>query len=90
MCEASIVPSMLVHDGILFEADNVEEIEYAKEIMRVAGQEVCNGLEIGVDVDQMLRNGARYYDKRRVAKQMWATIMRALQDVGALPEGQVA
>lgn len=90
MCEAGIVPSMLVHDGILFEAHDDEQIEHAKEIMRAAGREVCNGLEIGVDVDQILRNGARYQDKRQVAKQMWATVMRALQDVGALPKGLVA
>jgi DNA polymerase-1 len=90
MCEVGILPSMLVHDGILFEARDDEQIEHAKEIMRGTGREVCNGLEIGVDVDQILKGGARYQDKRQVAKQMWATVMRALQDVGALPKGQVA
>ena len=49
---------------------------------------VCGGFEIGVDVDQMLENGARYQDKRPVAKQMWATIMRALADVRAISEEQ--
>ena len=44
LCEAGIVPSMLVHDGVLLEVENEEQIEHAKEIMRVAGREVCNGL----------------------------------------------
>jgi hypothetical protein len=90
MCEAGLVPSMLVHDGILLEARSDEEIEHAEEIMRAAGREVCNGFEIGVDVDQILRPGARYCDKRQVAKDMWTTVMRALQDVGALPGGRIA
>jgi hypothetical protein len=50
--------------------------------MRDAGRKVCNGLEIGVDVDQKLEHGARYRDKRQVAKDMWATIMSALRNVG--------
>ena len=49
LCEADLVPIMLVHDGILFEFDNEEQIEHATEIMRSAGTEVCGGLEIGVD-----------------------------------------
>ena len=48
LCEAGIVPNMLVHDGLLLEVQSEEQIEHAKEIMRVAGREVCNGLEIGV------------------------------------------
>jgi DNA polymerase-1 len=90
MCEAGIVPSMLVHDGILFEVHDDEQIEHAKEIMRAAGRDVCDGFEIGVDIDQMVKNGARYQDKRKVAKQMWATIERTLQDIGALPKEQAA
>ena len=39
--------------------------------MRAAGREVCDGFEIGVDVDQRLEPGARYRDKRPVAKKMW-------------------
>lgn len=85
LCEAGIVPSMLVHDGILFELDREEQIEHAKEIMRKAGREVCNGFELGVDVDQKLRNGARYQDGRDVAKEMWATIMNVLKQIKALP-----
>jgi hypothetical protein len=77
---------MLIHDGILFELDTDEQLEHAKEIMRAAGREVCGGLEIGVDADQILRGGKRYSDKRPVAKKMWITIMNALQEVGALPK----
>ena len=67
LCDADLVPSMLVHDGILFELDNEEQVEHAIEIMRIAGTEVCGGLEIGVDDDQKLIGGARYRDKRPVA-----------------------
>jgi DNA polymerase I len=86
LCEAGIVPCMLIHDGILFETTDHEEIEHAKEIMRTAGRDVCDGFEIGVDVDQMLVGGARYSDKRPVAKKMWATIMSALEAVRAIPK----
>ena len=58
LCEAGLVPSMLVHDAILFELDNEEQIEHAKEIMRWAGREVCNGFEIDVDVNQDAIGGA--------------------------------
>jgi DNA polymerase I len=90
LVEVDIVPCMLIHDGILLEAQNEEQIEHAQEIMRWAGREVCNGLEIGVDIDQKLEHGARYQDKRPVAKRMWNTIMRALQTVGALPKRDAA
>ena len=90
LCEAGIVPVMLVHDGILFEETDLEKIEHAKEIMRGAGRDVCNGLEIGVDVDQLLTHGARYNDKRPVAQQMWATVMAVLEAVGAVPKQAVA
>jgi hypothetical protein len=84
LCDAGLVPSMLIHDGVLLEVRSEEEIEHAKEIMRAAGREVCGGFEIGVDEDQRLRPGARYRDKRPVAKEMWETIMEALRAVGAL------
>jgi hypothetical protein len=90
LCEAGIVPCMLIHDGILFELGSVEQIEHAKEIMRGAGRDVCDGLEIGVDEDQKLTGGARYQDKRPMAKQMWATIMRTLQNIGAVPKRDAA
>jgi hypothetical protein len=90
LVEVGIVPCMLIHDGILLEVQDEEQIEHAKEIMHWAGREVCNGLEIGVDVDQKLEQGARYQDKRPVAKRMWATIMHALQTVGALPKRDAA
>src|SRR5262245_24175995 len=74
LCEAGIIPCMLIHDGILFEAIDREQVEHAKEIMRAAGRDTCEGFEIGVDVDQMLEGGARYCDKRPMAGKMWATI----------------
>jgi hypothetical protein len=64
-----------------------EQVEHAKEIMRAAGRDVCDGLEIGVDTDQDLHGGARYRDKRPMAKKMWETMMRTLQEIGALPQG---
>jgi DNA polymerase-1 len=84
LCEAGIIPSMLIHDGILIEARDKEQIANAIEIMRAAGRDVCDGFEIGVDIDQLLEHGARYRDKRDVAKEMWATIMGTLQRIGAL------
>jgi len=86
LCEAGVVPIMLVHDGILFEETEREKIEHAKEIMRQAGRDVCDGLTIDAEVDQMLENGARYHDKRPMAQQMWQTVMRALDAVGAMPK----
>ena len=80
------MPSMLVHDGILFELDCEEQVQQAIEIMRTAGTEVCGGLEIGVDIDQKLIGGARYQDKRPVAKRMWEEVMRVLREIGALPQ----
>jgi DNA polymerase family A len=86
LCEVGIVPCMLIHDGILIEARDKEEVAHAIEIMRAAGRDVCRGLEVGVDIDQELHNGARYRDKRPIAQQMWDTIMRALEEIGAAPE----
>ena len=85
LCNAEIVPCMLVHDGILFEESDPEKIEHAREIMLKTGRDVCNDFEIGVDVDQMLVGGTRYRDKRPMAQKMWDTIMSVLQAVGALP-----
>jgi DNA polymerase I len=87
MCENGIVPCMLIHDGVLLEARNMEQVEHAKQIMCAAGRDVCDGLEIGVDTDQELHNGARYRDKRPVAQKMWTTMMRTLQEIKALAEG---
>ena len=86
LCDAGLVPSMLVHDGILLELDTEEQVQHAIEIMRIAGTEVCGGLEIGVDVDQKLIGGARYRDKRPVAERMWQTVMEVLEQIGALPK----
>ena len=68
LCEAGIVPVMLIHDGILLELGKEDQIMQAIEIMRWAGREVCNGFEIGVDIDQKLEHGARYQDKRPLAR----------------------
>jgi DNA polymerase I len=87
LCEAGIVPSMLVHDAVLLELDNEEQVAHAVEIMKSAGRDVCNGFDIGVDVERM--KDGRFRDKREVAKKMWATVMQALQAVGALPEGTI-
>jgi hypothetical protein len=84
LCEAGIVPCMLIHDGILLELSSHDEIEIAKEIMRQAGCDVCGGFEIGVDIDQKLVGGERYRDKRPVAGKMWETIMRTLELVRAI------
>jgi DNA polymerase I len=86
LCDAGIVPCMLIHDGILFEESDPEKIEHAREIMLKTGRDVCDGFEIGVDEDQMLIGGARYRDKRPMAQKMWDTIMSALEAVGALPK----
>jgi DNA polymerase I-like protein with 3'-5' exonuclease and polymerase domains len=90
LCEAGIVPIMLIHDGILLEETGPEKIEHAKEIMRAAGRDTCGGFEIGVDVDQMLVGGARYRDKRPMAQKMWVTIMDALEAIGAMPKRATA
>jgi DNA polymerase I len=85
--EAGIRTCMLIHDGILLELNSTEELEHAKQIMVDAGYDVCPGLRIDAEPDQILTNGARYRDGRPVAKAMWATMMRTLQEIGALPEG---
>jgi hypothetical protein len=90
LCDAGIVPIMLIHDGILFEENDCEKLDHAIEIMRGAGRDVCDGLEIGVDIDQLREDGSRYQDKRPLAQKMWATIMTTLQTIGALPHREVA
>ena len=84
LCEAGIVPNMLVHDAILFELDNKEQMVHAVEIMKSAGRDVCNGFEIGVDIEE-IKGGTRYVDKRSVAKEMWNTMMDALRRIGKAP-----
>ena len=86
LCDADLVPIMLVHDGILFELDNEEQVEHAMEIMRAAGRDVCGGFEIGVDEDQKLIGGARYRDKRPVAMKMWDVVMETLREIGAIAD----
>jgi hypothetical protein len=70
LCNAGIVPIMLVE---------------AAEIMRAVGREICNGIDVGVDLDWSTNTGLRYRDKRGVAQKMWDTIMDVLISIGALP-----
>jgi DNA polymerase I-like protein with 3'-5' exonuclease and polymerase domains len=90
LCDAGIVPIMLIHDGILFEEIDREKLDHAIEIMRGAGRDVCDGLQIGVAIDQPREGGTRYCDKRPMAQKMWNTIMQTLEAVGALPRKNVA
>ena len=91
LCDAGIVPIMLVHDGILFEETDPRKIEEATEIMRAVGREICNGIDVGVDLDwSTTMTGPRYRDKRPMAQKMWATIMDVLVSIGALPLKEVA
>jgi DNA polymerase-1 len=90
LCEAGLIPSMLVHDGILLEVSDREQVAVALEIMKAAGRDVCDGFEIDVDVDQMLVGGARYCDKRPVAQKMWASILNVLQAIRAMPREATA
>lgn len=87
LCEAGLVPNMLVHDGILIEVQNQEQVAQVAEIMRAAGAEVCRGFQVDADVDfDSRKKGQRFIDKRDVAKAMWATIMDVLKEIGALPK----
>jgi DNA polymerase-1 len=84
LCEAGLIPSMLVHDGILLELDHHEQIEQARTIMRDTGTEVCGGFVIDVDIDQIREHGEPYRDKRPMAVNMWNAILDVLKAVGAL------
>jgi hypothetical protein len=85
-CEAGLIPSMLVHDAILFELDNEEQVEHAKQIMEQAGRDVCDNFTIDVEEEQKIVGGGHYRDKRQTAKDMWATIMDVLNAIGAVPK----
>lgn len=83
LCDAGIVPIMLVHDGILFDEDDPRKIEEAREIMRGVGREICDGIDVGVDLDwSTLKSGQRYCDKRPMAMKMWADIINILRSIG--------
>ena len=43
LCEAGIVPSMLVHDAVLLEVRDRDQIAQAIEIMKAASRDVCGG-----------------------------------------------
>jgi DNA polymerase-1 len=85
LCDAGLVPSMLVHDAVLLELQDREQVKQAKEIMLAAGRDVC-GIEIKVDGDDD-PIGPRYRDKR--GAKMWGEIVRTLQEVGAIPRGKM-
>ena len=90
LCDAGIVPIMLVHDGILFEETDPRRIEEATAIMRAVGREICDGIDVGVDLDwSSLKSGPRYQDKRPMAKKMWGVIMDVLASIG-VPLKEVA
>jgi DNA polymerase I len=82
LCDAALVPSMLVHDAVLLELHDREQVIAAKEIMLAAGRTIC-GVEIRVDGDTTPIR--RYRDKR--GTEMWDTIMFTLQEAGAIPPG---
>ena len=88
LVDAGIVPIMLVHDGILFEETDPRRIEEAREIMRAVGRELCDGINVGVDVSwsSIAAGDRRFRDKRPMAKAMWGTIEDVLRTIGALPK----
>jgi hypothetical protein len=88
LCEAGLVPSMLVHDGIVFELDNMEQVEQAKTVMAAKAAEVCDGFQIGVGVEQLREHGERFRDKR--GEKMWSTIIETLIRVGAIKNEEEA
>jgi hypothetical protein len=84
LIEADITPIMLIHDGILFEETDPRKVEEAREIMRAVGREICNGIDVGVDLDWCtLKTGQRYRDKRPMAKKMWGVVADVLASIGA-------
>jgi DNA polymerase-1 len=85
LCDAGLVPSMLIHDGILLELQTMEQVAHAREIMQKAGTEVCRGFQIDVGIEQLLKGGERFHDKRDMAVKMWRTIIDVLIEIGALP-----
>jgi DNA polymerase I len=90
LCEAGLVPSMLVHDGILLELQNPEQVEQARAIMEAAGTEVCKGLVVDVETEfDTRKHGSRFIDKRPIAIEMWRTVMDVLIEIGALKAGTV-
>jgi len=90
LCESGIVPIMLVHDAILLEEPSMEKIEHAKEIMEAAGRDVLGGFKVDAGFDQKLIGGARYSDKRPMAKKLWGTMMGTLEAIGVIKKKDAA
>jgi hypothetical protein len=82
LCQLGLVPNMLVHDGILLEVDNEEQVLQAQEVMRWAGRQICGGLDVGASVDKLLKPGERFLDKRDMAVKMWSIVERTLESIG--------
>lgn len=80
LIEAGNAPIMLVHDGILFEETDREKVEEAREVMSAAGQEVCHGFEIGVDIEEVFEGNKRRYEDPR-GMDIWETINNTLNRV---------
>jgi hypothetical protein len=72
------------------EETNPRKIEEATEIMRAVGREICDCIDVGVDLDWSTERDPRYRDKRPMAQKMWATVMDVLVSIGALPLKDVA
>jgi hypothetical protein len=83
MCEANIVPVMSAHDAFLLEETDPRRIEEAEQIMRDVASRTC-GFPVDAARDQFLRPGEHYADKRPKAREVWATIMEVLAEIGAL------
>jgi DNA polymerase I len=85
LCDAGIVPNMLVHDAVLLEARDDDQVRQTIEIMEKAGADVCRGLKVDADLSFDSRKyGAHFYDKRPVAQKMWKTLMDVMRDIGAV------
>ena len=69
MCEAGIVPSMLIHDGILLEVEtDPEQIEHAQSKSCCRPDATCVTASRSASTSiRLLKGGARYHDKRPMA-----------------------
>ena len=86
LCEAGLVPIMLVHDGILLERTTANRSSTQGRSCAEPDATFVTASKSASMLIRKLIGGARYHDKRPIAQQMWDTIMRALEAVGALPK----
>ncbi len=81
------MPVMLIHDGILSRAaQSTNKSKQAKEIMVKLDATSAGVSRSALMLTRCLSGGARYTDKRTVAKKMWCTIMDALESAGDAEE----